>query len=41
MLTAKNFYNSATFFDILEQFGELEPDVNIIFLCVYFLLFIN
>ena len=29
MHTAKAFYAAAAFFDILEQFGELEPDVSI------------
>jgi vacuolar protein sorting-associated protein VTA1 len=28
MSTAKGFYNAAAFFDIIEQFGELEPDVS-------------
>ena len=27
MHTAKAFYAAAAFFDVLEQFGELEPDV--------------
>jgi len=29
MATAKGFYAAAAFFDILEQFGEMEPDVSI------------
>lgn len=28
MSTAKIFYSAAAYFDILEQFGELEPDVS-------------
>ena len=28
-ITAKVFYSAATFFEILEQFGELSPDVRV------------
>ena len=34
--TAKAFYSAATYFDILEQFGELEPDVwDMLFICLF------
>jgi vacuolar protein sorting-associated protein VTA1 len=33
--TARTFYAAGTFFDILEQFGELASDVSNDFLCFY------
>ena len=33
MMTAKTFYAAGAYFDTLEQFGEVEPDVSTVLLC--------